>query len=94
MVMDFKDLKQAMGKVIGPWDHSLILSSDDPLVEILLSGAVGMVHMVLVPFMPTAENMAEYIAERLNAVLPASIHTTSVKVWETATSYAEWRSHE
>ena len=89
MVVDFKDLKEAMEKVIGPWDHSTVLHDKDSLVPVL-AGHEG-VRLLTVPFIPTAENMAKYIAEEVNLWLPDEVCVTCVQVWETSTSYADWR---
>lgn len=99
MVMDFHDLKEIMSNVIGEWDHSLVLFEDDPLVEVLdKSDLFGMVNLVTIPFIPTAENMANYLAHKVqqeiddaDPVFANNPVVNSVKVWETATSYAEWR---
>lgn len=89
MVVDFKDLKEAMEKVIGPWDHSTVLHSKDPLVSVLAEQKG--VRLLIVPFIPTAENMAKYVAEEANRWLPNEVYVTGVRVWETSTSYADWR---
>ena len=40
---------------------------------------------------PTAEIMVKKFAEDISASLPTGIKLVSVKLWETDTSYAEWR---
>ena len=90
MVIDFKDLKQIMEKVIGPWDHALLLATSDPLLKELLP----FTKVIEVSWIPTAENMAQSIAICIDRYLYANDPTlilVSVKIWETATSYAEWR---
>lgn len=91
MVVDFKDLKAAIDHVIAPWDHSLVLWEEDPIVQMVETMTGCGVRLVLVPFIPTAENMAAFVAAEINALLPFEIRIAAVKVWETATSYAEWR---
>lgn len=106
MVLDFKQLKEIMEAVIGPWDHSLILYRQDPLVErlgeVVLEEPVTVgealtapdlgIRLILVPFIPTAENMANHIAVQIHQSLhPIRLFVESVKVWETSTSFAEWR---
>jgi len=40
---------------------------------------------------PTAESMAQWAAKEIQRLLPLDImHVTKVRVWETATSFAEW----
>ncbi len=43
---------------------------------------------------PTAENMTMIIAAFLNENLPAPFKVMRVRLWETSTSYAEWRRNE
>jgi len=40
---------------------------------------------------PTAENMVVYIATIIKSLLPIDLKLTKVVLWETNTSYAEWR---
>jgi len=82
MVMDFGLVKSVLKEVVKDLDHTFLLSVDDPHLP-QLRGLPG-VHSVL--FVPTAENIAQFILEQL----PEGV--TSVRVWETPTSYAEvWR---
>ena len=75
------------------WDHSMILWERD-------EQAVAAVQMVqphrlhLLPYNPTAENMARYLIEtvapRLISQIPEyAISVSKVKIWETETSCAE-----
>ena len=80
MVMDFAFLKEEMLAAIdAECDHAAILWSADPLVEVLagatLSAGAGESRRVpspfgpilVVPFTPTAENLARYWFDRLKA---------------------------
>jgi 6-pyruvoyltetrahydropterin/6-carboxytetrahydropterin synthase len=40
---------------------------------------------------PTAEEMVYWIAMALNKVVPLPVVPERVRLWETSTSYAEWR---
>ena len=86
MVQDFKNLKQHLDVVIGPWDHSLILFEEDLLIRQLeyLPG----INLNKVSYIPTAENMAGAIASELAVQFNYDVY--QVRVWETATSYADW----
>ena len=90
MVVDFKELKAAVEKAVGAWDHSTVLWDRDPLMPIL-AGQAG-VRLITVPFIPTAENMARHIAAETNLWLEGKLEVVGVRVWETATSYADWRT--
>lgn len=88
MVTDFKNLKNDIKRTIGHWDHSLILCTpdDDSLIELLKDRAE--INLNIVNFIPTAENMAEHIAEIM--CIQYGHMVTRVRVWETTTSCADW----
>jgi 6-pyruvoyltetrahydropterin/6-carboxytetrahydropterin synthase len=100
MALDFKVLKEIVEPVIKGWDHSLILWEGDPLLK-FLRGECARVELkflreamsiIIFPRIPTAENMANYLGQFIRQELPVGIAITSVRVWETTTSYAEWRN--
>lgn len=40
---------------------------------------------------PTAENMVIFIKRDLEMVLPSTVRLVRVRLWETSTSFAEWK---
>lgn len=90
MVLDFADLKVVVKEpVVDYFDHSLVINRgaenylpDEP------NEMYDKVH--LMDFQPTCENLVLYIAEKVQARLSPGIGLYSVKLYETATSYAEW----
>lgn len=40
--------------------------------------------------MPTAENIAEWLAEKLGMIFTGEVEVIRVRVWESPRSYAEW----
>ena len=90
MVLDFGDLKVVVKEpVVDYFDHSLVINRgaenylpDEP------NEMYDKVH--LMDFQPTCENLVLYIAEKVQARLSPRIGLYSVKLYETATSYAEW----
>ena len=46
--------------------------------------------MVIVDYQPTCENLVCDFAARISGLLPQGISLYSLKLYETATSYAEW----
>jgi len=90
MVIDFKDLKTIATEVIcDRFDHAFIYSTGS-VGEREIAAVVeknGM-RTVALPFRSTAENLARYFFEELRPRIPA---LSSVKVWETADSVAEYR---
>ncbi|MEI7896682.1 MAG: 6-carboxytetrahydropterin synthase QueD, partial [bacterium] len=47
-------------------------------------------NVVLVPYQPTSENFLLDFAERIGKLLPAGVMLHSMRLRETANSYAEW----
>ncbi len=94
MVIDFKDLKDIVKKtVIEPLDHGFMYwkHSKDPLekemAELLKRHGRKVAE---VAYRPTAEAMALDFLERINeACKPMDVIVKRIKVWETASSYAE-----
>lgn len=101
MVVDFSDLKSAMMKVIDePYDHAFMIWKDDPRVE-LLQTAHEIWHndytkFHVVPFVPTAENLAKFWFDKLGAYLKEELEFAltleELQVYETPTSCASYRA--
>lgn len=93
MVMDFSDLKKIVNEeIVDPLDHALLLNSNSPqseLMEALKGKGVGM-KIVYVDYPTTCESMLPDFADKIKKRLPDSISLHSIKLYETATSYAEW----
>jgi len=90
MVMDFSELKKIIKKsVIEPFDHALILSNDYPDNDFKRSGE-AFSNVIFVEYQPTSENLLIDFAARIKPLLPVTLTLYSLKLRETATSYAEW----
>jgi len=94
MVMDFGDLKKIVNKVIvGIMDHSLVISDKSehkPLLE--LDEMFERRHIT--PYQPTCENMIADFAGRIIPLLPTGVILHSLRLYETATSWAEWHADD
>ena len=92
MVIDFKDLKaMVIGPVVDFFDHSLVVYKDAE--GDILSSIRQMYEKVHVfDFQPTCENLVLYIVKTLRASAAPGIDLQAVKLYETATSYAEWHA--
>ena len=90
MVMDFGDLKKMIKKnVVDPFDHALILGSVSPWnTSVVPSEHCD--NIVFVDYQPTSENLLIDFAGRISGLLPDHIRLHSLRLRETATSYAEW----
>ncbi len=92
MVMDFSDLKRIVGEeVVGRLDHALMVRRGS--VDAAALG--GLTHrLVEVDYQPTCENMLIDFAERIGRRLPGGVRLASLRLNETATSFAEWRADD
>lgn len=88
MVIDFGELKQIVNKyIVDKFDHALVLRKDAKLAE-SLQEEYG--NILLTHYQPTCENMVIAFAEVLKEHLPQHVQLFSLRLHETATSYAEW----
>jgi 6-pyruvoyltetrahydropterin/6-carboxytetrahydropterin synthase len=90
MVIDFKDLKQiAMENIVDVLDHSLVVYKKAEGES--LDAVKSMYQKVYsFDFQPTCENLVIYIADILIKKLPPDLSLHTIKLYETASSYAEW----
>lgn len=87
MVCDFSDIKRIVkGWIDREIDHKMILRRDDPLVAPL--AALGE-PMFLVDSNPTVEHIARIIFDYAGS---QHLPVVRVTVWETPTSFAEYRA--
>ena len=92
MVIDFADIKKVAQKFIQEeLDHAfMVWDRDHELLEFFKSSQGH--KPVIVPFIPTAENVAAYIFNKLKDkftdVFKTGLKLQSVKLWETPSSYA------
>ncbi|HEX2968024.1 MAG TPA: 6-carboxytetrahydropterin synthase [Bacteroidales bacterium] len=90
MVIDFTDLKKIIkAEILTVFDHSIVVSHDffKGRSESFTS-LFG--NVVTVDYQPTCENLVSDFAGRISRRLPSGINLHSLKLYETATSYAEW----
>mgnify|MGYP001129623143 CR=1 FL=1 len=94
MVMDFKDLKTIVKKnVVDELDHSLVVFRKAE-GESLDSVRKMYEKVIVFDFQPTCENLVAHISDILIPELPEEIALHSLKLFETATSYAEWHASD
>ena len=91
MVMDFGDLKKIVQReIVGVFDHAVVLNSNSPHKDLADSIEDHSQRIVLVPYQPTSELMLFDFVERIKPHLPQNVFLHSLKLYETANSYAEW----
>ena len=95
MVMDFGDLKRIVnGEIVDRLDHSFVLRDSEQNVELKATLGAKFNKVVLVDYQPTCENMLADFAARLQKALPSHVELHSLRLHETATSYAEWYAED
>jgi len=97
MVIDFSDIKKIAQKFIqNKLDHGfMVWDQDDELLDFFKHSKGH--KLVIVPFTPTAENIAAYIFQKLknefSDKFKTGLHLHSVKLWETPSSYALYENN-
>lgn len=90
MLIDFKELKKIVQiNVTSDFDHALILKSSD---ENKLIYEKMSTKILWVKSEPTAEFMVMEMAKRIAPNLPENILLKKLKLYETASCYAEWEN--
>lgn len=91
MVLDFGDLKRIVNEqIVSRLDHAFVLRKSD-MSDRVIDG-VGEIYnnILLTDYQPTCENMLVDFADRISKQLPCGVELYSLKLHETATSFAEW----
>lgn len=90
MVMDFSELKKIVrANIIDIFDHALVLNQSSKL-ETGDESASLFEKTLIVDYQPTSENLLIDFSQRIKNCLPADVSLFSMRLRETATSYAEW----
>ena len=90
MVIDFGDLKKIVKEtVVDLFDHALVLNSKTPHDSFNREQELFN-NLIFVDFQPTSENLVADFAERIRSNLSEGIKLFSLRLRETATSYADW----
>ncbi len=90
MVIDFTELKNIIfKKIVNQFDHSVVISRDfDRDKTEMMVKTFG--NTVIVDYQPTCENLVADFAQRLKNEMPEGVRLHSLRLFETAKSYAEW----
>ena len=93
MVIDFGDLKKIVNReIVDVFDHATVFNKNTPHVELARELANRGHNVLLVDYQPTSEMMVIDFASKIKALLPDTIKLHSLRLSETATSYAEWHA--
>lgn len=95
MVIDFSDLKKIVKEeIVDVFDHATVFNKNTPHVELAKELSDRGHSVLLVDYQPTSEMMVIDFAEKIKKRLSSSIALHSLRLQETATSYAEWFASE
>jgi 6-pyruvoyltetrahydropterin/6-carboxytetrahydropterin synthase len=88
MLMDFGQLKRLVNsKIVDVYDHAVVVYEND---ERLAEMKNLFENIIATSYQPTCENMVGDFAAIINQELPNGLKVFSIRLYETATSYAEW----
>lgn len=91
MVIDFGDLKKIVKEeIVDVFDHATVFNKNTPHVELAKELQDRDHNVLLVNYQPTSEMMVIDFASKIKKRLPKNITLFSLKLQETATSFAEW----
>ena len=91
MVLDFADVKKLALQFLDTLDHAfLVWDGDQQLLDFLKTTDS---KFVVVPYIPTVENLVKFIDEHLQPVFAQtyndSLRIKSIKLWETPNCFAQ-----
>ena len=94
MVIDFGDLSRIVkSEIVDEMDHCIVLNKRIPDKKFLdIEEMYDRIY--LADYQPTCENMVVDFADRIKAKLPKGVELHSVKLYETAKSFAEWHKDD
>lgn len=88
-VMDFKVLKEIINEtVIRQLDHKLVLSRTFVACN---QSLLPLENLQIWDVEPSVENLLVFARKAINEKLPEGIQLVSLKLYETDSSYAEWK---
>lgn len=91
MVIDFGDLKKIVKEeIVDVFDHATVFNKNTPHLELAKELEDRGHNVLLVNYQPTSEMMVIDFAKKIKNRLPNNIKLHSLKLSETATSYAQW----
>ncbi len=91
MVIDFGDLNKIVKEeIVDVFDHATVFNKNTPHVELAKELENRGHNVLLVNYQPTSEMMVIDFATKIKMRLPDNIELFSLKLQETATSFAEW----
>lgn len=94
MVIDFGDLSKIVKReIVDVLDHCVVLNKNIPN-KVFLDVKDMYDRLFLSDYQPTCENMVIDFADRIKPHLPFGVELFSIKLYETAKSFAEWHKDD
>lgn len=94
MVIDFADIGNIVKKnIINVFDHAVTVSGNYDNKK-LNDFKTLLGNVIIVDYQPTCENLVADFASRIQKHLPDKVLLHSIKLYETATSFAEWHASD
>ncbi len=94
MVMDFGNLKKIIKQeIFDKHDHFVALNANSPHSKINFSD-FDVKNVQLKNYQPTCENMVVEFVELVRKHLPPQVELVMLRLYETQTSFAEWRKED
>ncbi|HUW07115.1 MAG TPA: 6-carboxytetrahydropterin synthase [Williamwhitmania sp.] len=95
MVMDFGMLKSVVNKrIVSRLDHALLMNNNEESKGLIPILKDRFKKVDAVDFQPTCENLLLHFVDQIQTELPDGITLHHLKLYETATSYAEWYNED
>lgn len=93
MVIDFSDLKKIVKEeIVDVFDHATVFNKNTPHVALAKELSDRGHEVILADYQPTSEMMVIDFSEKIKQRLPQNITLHSLRLQETASSYAEWHA--
>ena len=94
MLIDFSDLKHIVNsQIVELFDHAFVFKKNKE-VEAVLKDKKIFGEIIVLDYQPTSENLVVDFANRIKNHLPKNVKLYSIKLYETATSFAEWYAED
>ena len=94
MLIDFVDLKKLVNQlIIKQFDHAILINRNADMQSFLTTKEM-FDKMLVLDYQPTCENILLDIVNRLKDSFSQNVKLHSIRLYETATSFAEWFASE
>lgn len=91
MLIDFGLLKAIVTRtIIDRYDHTLVIRETDKNTDFINTLKKQYSRIETVDYQPTCENMISRFAQSIKDELPSNVELHSLRMHETASSFAEW----